>query len=269
MWRDAVAERLLYTPPYEVRNGKAMRIICPNCETSFEVPEGAIKEDGRKLKCSRCEHRWHQMPVEAEEEETEQPFAMFGTGEADKPPESGIEGAEGEDARGFGRMMAFGRKRAKKQGPSRPYILYFLLTLMVLIPATTLLARPVFVDLWPPSSKLYDAIGLHVSVPGEGLEIRDMGAWRKEQGPLRILVLSGKIRNRTDFQLTVPTLEAIVTDSDGVQVQRWVLPAKTTQLVPGETTEFEAEFAMPEQEASTITVTFTDEELQAEGSLGY
>ena len=60
-----------------------------------------------------------------------------------------------------------------------------------------------------------------------------------------------------------------MTDPEGVQVQRWVLPANTTQLVPGETTEFQAEFAMPEQEATTITVTFTDEKLQEEGSLGY
>ena len=132
------------------------------------MPEGAIGEDGRKLKCSRCEHRWHQMPVEEEEEEPA--FEMFGTGEADKPPEGAIEGAEGEDARGFARDDGVpSRKKVGKKGPSRPYILYTLLALMVLIPATTLLARTAFVDLWPPSAKLYDSIGLHVSVPGEGL----------------------------------------------------------------------------------------------------
>lgn len=41
-----------------------MLISCPACEVSFSVPAGAIGEDGRKVKCSKCSHVWHQEPVD-------------------------------------------------------------------------------------------------------------------------------------------------------------------------------------------------------------
>ena len=40
-----------------------MRIACPNCSAHFDVPDDAIPKDGRKLRCSRCQHKWHQLPI--------------------------------------------------------------------------------------------------------------------------------------------------------------------------------------------------------------
>ena len=40
-----------------------MRIKCPDCFAQFDVPDGAIKEDGRKLRCGQCKHQWHQLPI--------------------------------------------------------------------------------------------------------------------------------------------------------------------------------------------------------------
>lgn len=39
-----------------------MKINCPNCATGFSVPETALGPRGRKLKCVRCGHLWHQEP---------------------------------------------------------------------------------------------------------------------------------------------------------------------------------------------------------------
>ena len=35
-----------------------MIISCPNCQTNFNVKDGLIPINGRKLKCSKCGHKW-------------------------------------------------------------------------------------------------------------------------------------------------------------------------------------------------------------------
>lgn len=36
-----------------------MILTCPSCSSSFKVPEGAITEAGRKVRCATCGHVWH------------------------------------------------------------------------------------------------------------------------------------------------------------------------------------------------------------------
>lgn len=38
-----------------------MRLVCPNCEAKYEVPEDAIPESGRDVQCANCGHSWFQM----------------------------------------------------------------------------------------------------------------------------------------------------------------------------------------------------------------
>lgn len=42
-----------------------MDLNCPSCGTHFVVPDNAIGEKGRKLKCAKCDHMWRQMPLTA------------------------------------------------------------------------------------------------------------------------------------------------------------------------------------------------------------
>ena len=39
-----------------------MHISCPECDTKFIVTEEQIGKHGRKVKCSKCLHIWHQRP---------------------------------------------------------------------------------------------------------------------------------------------------------------------------------------------------------------
>lgn len=38
-----------------------MRLVCPNCDAKYEVPEDAIPETGRDVQCANCGHAWYQM----------------------------------------------------------------------------------------------------------------------------------------------------------------------------------------------------------------
>ena len=47
-----------------------MRLVCPNCEAKYEVPEDAIPETGRDVQCANCGHAWFQMRPRAAVAET-------------------------------------------------------------------------------------------------------------------------------------------------------------------------------------------------------
>ncbi|RYE49638.1 MAG: hypothetical protein EOP21_05095, partial [Hyphomicrobiales bacterium] len=52
-----------------------MRLVCPNCEAKYEVPEDAIPETGRDVQCANCGHAWYQMRSRAPVVETATPPA--------------------------------------------------------------------------------------------------------------------------------------------------------------------------------------------------
>ena len=38
-----------------------MRLVCPNCDAKYEVPDDAIPEGGRDVQCANCSHAWFQV----------------------------------------------------------------------------------------------------------------------------------------------------------------------------------------------------------------
>jgi predicted Zn finger-like uncharacterized protein len=41
-----------------------MRIVCPSCQTSYEVSAASLGAEGRQVRCVRCRDVWHATPVE-------------------------------------------------------------------------------------------------------------------------------------------------------------------------------------------------------------
>lgn len=39
-----------------------MRIICPRCDATYDIPERAVPVSGREVQCSACTHAWYQLP---------------------------------------------------------------------------------------------------------------------------------------------------------------------------------------------------------------
>ncbi|MEP2641849.1 zinc-ribbon domain-containing protein [Roseobacter sp.] len=38
-----------------------MRLICPNCDAQYEVPDDVMPPQGRDVQCSNCDHTWFQV----------------------------------------------------------------------------------------------------------------------------------------------------------------------------------------------------------------
>lgn len=47
-----------------------MRLICPNCDAQYEVPDDVIPPAGRDVQCSNCSNTWFFRPVRPEDLET-------------------------------------------------------------------------------------------------------------------------------------------------------------------------------------------------------
>ncbi len=54
-----------------------MRLVCPNCDARYEVPDDAIPDGGRDVQCSACGHAWFQLPPDLEAA-AEEEAALFG-----------------------------------------------------------------------------------------------------------------------------------------------------------------------------------------------
>jgi predicted Zn finger-like uncharacterized protein len=77
-----------------------MRLVCPNCEAKYEVPEDAIPETGRDVQCANCGHAWYQMRARAPGSETAVPAASPPAPAPEPAPEPVVEGpvARAEEA---------------------------------------------------------------------------------------------------------------------------------------------------------------------------
>lgn len=67
-----------------------MRLICPNCDAQYEVPDDAIPAEGRDVQCSSCGHAWFQQAADTAEAEHAGPVPAHDApepdGEAAEPP---------------------------------------------------------------------------------------------------------------------------------------------------------------------------------------
>jgi len=258
-----------------------MLVTCPKCEQKFKVPDKALGTKGRKLKCSNCEHKWHQKPkpkakpkpapedpVAAEEALPPEPEEAL-----DEPLEEGL----GEDQPALDEEMDppplgdVSRFRAMRGGETekkaRPIVLYVLLGLAVAIPAGLLMARTTLVHAWAPSALLYDTIGMPVHVPGEDLVLQNVYVERRQEGTVEVLIVHGEVRNPGEGLVSMPSLRATILDEGGQTLASWLFTTETYQLLPDEKTAFTSEFANTAAGAARVNVTFTDERPGA--GLGY
>jgi predicted Zn finger-like uncharacterized protein len=66
MVSDPLTDRLLASPRLRYSIDSSMRIVCPNCQTSYEVSAASLGAEGRQVRCVRCKDVWHATPVQDE-----------------------------------------------------------------------------------------------------------------------------------------------------------------------------------------------------------
>lgn len=268
-----------------------MRLSCPECGSKFKVPAKALGESGRKLRCSKCAHEWFQAPMPPDLSDKVKGKSKTKAGakpkakakskpkaapepevEVDLPDEPDVDdaGAEFGDLRAdrdsdldpppLGDLSRFRGGRRPERSRRRPPIALLVLAASALaIPAILYAARDSLVEAWGASALLYDTLGAHVLVPGEGLVLQNVYVQRRQEGNVPLLVVIGEIRNPTGQPRTLPALRGTVLDAHGAALQSWLFTAENPKVLAGDVGRFQSELAAPPGEASKVNVTFTNE----------
>ena len=229
-----------------------MRITCPNCSAQFDVPEGAITEEGRNLRCSQCKHKWHQFPVIDEEEN----ILSNEMEDLDDLHETGIDG-DSDIPIPLPEELTEPSKRRKINIPWLPVSS---VVIMVFAITSGLYWRAEAVKRFPPTAIVYDALGLHVPVKGEDLVLQNIGAWRNNEQFMEILLVQGEIYNPTETIHQIPIIQGTEIDATGRELQSEYFTPEAIALLPNEVIKFEFQKPFPDEKTVTLLVTFSDQE---------
>ncbi len=249
-----------YSDPYN-RNYSTKRLIgvqflrmilsCPACNTRFELDDSLLGTRGRKVRCGKCAHSWHQKASHVEPD----PFdtahrrrersADLSTDrvklEAPLPP------------------APFKAEQSERSGGALGWVVLLLFVASVLGGAW--FWRDAIVTAVPQAERFYQLIGLGPPLPGTGLEIQNVNSIRERQEDDRVLFIEGEVLNVSDVSVKVPAIHASLADADGNEVFFWVFTADTLELAPGEIAYFETTARNPPEKGANIRIAFSSPEI--------
>jgi len=64
-----------------------IEIVCPSCEAHYQLPDGSIGPQGRKVSCSNCSHKWRAYPFGQEPAMEDDPDPLGGASFAESTTE--------------------------------------------------------------------------------------------------------------------------------------------------------------------------------------
>jgi predicted Zn finger-like uncharacterized protein len=273
-----------------------MIVTCPNCNTHFKVPEGALGTKGRTMKCARCSHVWRatahpmvdEVPLESPpdrarkglplDDVTERMFAdhdMSGDIALAEIEALGLSG-EGEerlhdDEDPFAEMSDLMRARrpesmpdmyeARVPKPARRkggFILWIVFLLILLAAAGFGLyyLQDRIIDHWPGLAKYYDMAGVRQEDVGVGLNFRNYNSERLVQDNNEVLIVRGVIANTTEQKKDIPLLRLALYNGANLLQEKRFAPPQPT-LDAKATVGFKVTLEQPHPDATRFEVTFT------------
>ncbi|MBV9694794.1 MAG: zinc-ribbon domain-containing protein, partial [Alphaproteobacteria bacterium] len=182
-----------------------MILTCPECATRYQAEATKFQPSGRKVRCARCGHLWHQDPPPPEAETVIPEHRPQWTPPVVQPPAPPSPPAvrqsyvpapvmtrePPEAAASFG-------ARAPSRWPMRLGVAggWLLLIAAAAGLAWSLVAfRAQIATLWPQSASLYSAIGLKTGTAG--LEIDSYSSRRTVENGEPVLWVNGIVANTT------------------------------------------------------------------------
>jgi len=212
-----------------------MILSCSACSTRYLLDPDVLTSDGRRVRCTKCGHVWHQEPPGSSRVQAES-----------APAES----------RTIPRDSDLGQARHATAG-GRNFLGWA--TLLLFVAGTIVigfLARQQVVTAWPPIERLYMLVGLESEVIGTGLEIRNVTSERLLEEGIQSLVIKGEVMNTSEAVREVPNLSGRLQDSQGGTVHEWRFAATEARLLPGEIVIFETRVENPSFKAEALAISF-------------
>ncbi len=229
-----------------------MILTCPNCATRYEADAAKFIPAGRKVRCAKCSHTWHQ-PAPAPELDEAAAAAL------DEPANLSVEPSSiaSEPLRAPEHRAAIVESRTSlssgwKMGALAGWAA--LIAVLTILGWGAIKFRQGVVAVWPQTSTFYAAAGMDVNTTG--LAFQDVSYRVTSEDDLPILHIKGKVVNITARELEIPAISAALTDDARRELYDWKIKADAKSLAPGKTATFSARVPSPPSGARHVDLKF-------------
>ena len=229
-----------------------MIITCPQCETRYTMDAAGLPASGRKVRCSKCGHVWHQGAPQPERILSTNAVPPGVTTEAATP----LRGFAGSRAIAVPPIEAPRRSRAERLGLIAGWT--GLAALLVLIGWMGLRFRQEIQTLWPQSSALYATFG--VKVNSGGIEINDVTYRHGTENGRATLEVTGKLVNVSSHEIAVPRVRVSLTDDAQRELYHWIYKPPVRTLAVGQSIGFSTKLAGPPPAAKHFQLHFASQD---------
>jgi len=192
-----------------------MILTCPECATSYFVEDGRVPAQGRRVRCSTCDHRWLAGPEGpiAEAPEVAPEVIVEPEVEAIAPEEPAHEAVVPEPPLRVRPAAARGRKAGKG---SSAMVWAGAAALAAALIAGVIVFRGDVIRLWPASSAAYAGLGF--AVDGGGLVLEGVHVEPTFLAGRPVLSVTGAIRNVRDQPVASPPVRVTLLNRAGKPV---------------------------------------------------
>ena len=231
-----------------------MILTCPQCDTSYEADAAKFPAQGRKVRCAKCGHVWHQPGPEpvaeplAFEEPVPEPVPAPRMPSVPWPERVAEEEVEPQP-----------HEAVRKRGwLARIFIglgWAALVAVILVIGYSVTMWRQQIVHVWPQSSTMFARAGMKVNI--SGIDLADVHPASQTEDGQPVLVITGRLVNVSDKLRAVPRLHATLSDS-GKPVYGWSFAANKTLLEPGQSASFRTRLTNPPAGTHHVDIRFAD-----------
>ncbi len=140
-----------------------MRIICPACEATYEVPERLLGA-GRRLRCKKCGHDWEARPPAPPPSAGAPSPPAAPAAQAPLPPPPSAQPAMTPVAPRAPQVIDPPLPRPEDEEPPRPGLALGLawgasVLLLAVLASAAWLFRTEIIGAWPPAARLFHLFG--------------------------------------------------------------------------------------------------------------
>ena len=256
-----------------------MILVCPNCSARYLLSSSALGEDGREVRCAKCEHEWFAEPV-IEKSQAAQAFmddldedqvqermdTLRETLESDDDGDSVEESGDNEEIPNSVKPVpddfkppALPEDVLRQQAPLAAQMFGFgaALGVFMLLIIFGFVFKNAIVSAWTPAAAIYEMAGMPVTLKGEGLIVETLSAsvLRNEEGQENLIV-KGRVINLTQDTVEVPQMQAKIRSTNGEDGDIWIIDPPVDQVKPGASFAFTSDYKNAPRGAGSVNLTF-------------